>query len=455
MRIIALALFFLMTGPAWGQGFNEEFTNPVLDPAWTVVNYSGPRYTPGYPANHFDLTSHPGYLRYFVDPMTFAEGFSTGMVPVPPNQWGYVYDPGLEIRRPLTGDRWQMEAKAEYYLPYSNGRAFSLNVYFGDGGPGTIYAMMNRGREMSSGDQNYLQFLLILVTGPNYADRQTLVYQIPDPYQFGGLTYTTIHWRFTRDGGHLTLLYSLDGTDWLPGFDYDAGTALSGKPQTLVLSGSSWFTPAGSYADWDYVHVAPLNRPPVADAGADRTVAAGLSCVADVQLNGSGSSDPDGDPLTFAWTGPDFTASGSTPNVSLGLGVFPITLSVDDGKGGTSSDDVVITVQDASPPVVTALTATPAVIWPPNNQLVPVTLAASVADNCTSSVNCRIVSITSNEPEPGDMVITGNMTAELRAKRLGTGSGRIYTITVECADTVGNKTTRTVTVSVPHDSGKS
>ncbi len=313
--------------------------------------------------------------------------------------------------------------------------------------------MMNRGRELS-GNQNYLQFLLILVTGPNYADRQTLVYEIPDPQQFGYLDYTTVHWRFTRDGGHLILLYSLDGSEWIPGFDYDAGTALSGKPQTLVLSGNSWFTPAGSYADWDYIRFAPLNGPPVADAGPDRTVAAGPACLADVQLNGTASSDPDNDPLTFAWTGPGFTASGSTPTVTLGLGVFPITLAVDDGKGGTASDEVVISVQDTSPPEITALAATPNVLWPPNNKLVPVTLAATAADNCTSSLNCRIVSITSNEPGSGDIVITGDLTAELRAQRLGGGTGRFYTITIECTDGDGNKKTSNVAVSVPHDQRK-
>lgn len=42
----------------------------------------------------------------------------------------------------------------------------------------------------------------------------------------------------------------------------------------------------------------PPNQLPVANAGADQTVQAGTN----VTLNGSGSTDPDGDPLAFQWT---------------------------------------------------------------------------------------------------------------------------------------------------------
>ncbi|HET9433357.1 MAG TPA: T9SS type A sorting domain-containing protein, partial [Chitinophagaceae bacterium] len=51
-----------------------------------------------------------------------------------------------------------------------------------------------------------------------------------------------------------------------------------------------------------------------------------------------------------------------------------------------------------------------------------------------------------------DWEITGHNTVNLRAERSGKGSGRIYTITVECADGSGNKTTSTTEVSVSDNS---
>ncbi len=70
-------------------------------------------------------------------------------------------------------------------------------------------------------------------------------------------------------------------------------------------------------------------------------------------LDGSGSSNPDSDPLTFTWTGLFGTVSGPNPTVALPLGTHTITLTVDDGHGGTATDTVVVRVVDTTPPVLT------------------------------------------------------------------------------------------------------
>ena len=87
------------------------------------------------------------------------------------------------------------------------------------------------------------------------------------------------------------------------------------------------------------------NAAPVANAGGDRTVPAGATVI----LDGSASSDPDGDSLTFSWTGPFGTLTGPIVSVVLPLGVHTITLTVDDGRGGVASDDVIVTVVNSAP----------------------------------------------------------------------------------------------------------
>jgi hypothetical protein len=97
-----------------------------------------------------------------------------------------------------------------------------------------------------------------------------------------------------------------------------------------------------------------LNNPPIADAGPDQTAECTSSSGASVTLDGTGSSDPDGDPLDYSWNGAFGTESGPTPTVTLPLGVNGVTLTVDDGNGATDSDDVEVNVVDTTAPTVDA-----------------------------------------------------------------------------------------------------
>lgn len=201
------------------------------------------------------------------------------------------------------------------------------------------------------------------------------------------------------------------------------------------------------------------NHPPVANAGPDQTVACTASTGTRVLLDGSASFDPDGDSLTYTWTGAFGTVTGPTPVVTLPVGIHSITLTVEDGHGGVSSDSLVVTVVDTTPPTITRLTATPGVLWPPNHKMVSVTVHVAAEDRCSPSVSCNITKVTSNEPIHGlgdgdrapDWVVTGPLTVDLRAERSGRGRGRVYTITVQCDDPSGNQVAKTVTVRVPHD----
>lgn len=95
------------------------------------------------------------------------------------------------------------------------------------------------------------------------------------------------------------------------------------------------------------------NRPPVANAGPDQFVEQTSSQGANVTLNGTGSSDPDNDTLTYYWNWTGGSATGAAPTALFPPGNTTVTLRVTDGQFN-ATDTVNIIVQDNTPPVVNA-----------------------------------------------------------------------------------------------------
>ncbi len=93
------------------------------------------------------------------------------------------------------------------------------------------------------------------------------------------------------------------------------------------------------------------DRPPTADAGGPYSVACTTPGPVTIQLNGSGS-DPDGDPLTYAWTSDCVGATFSDPNIASPTLTLPaaneprvchVSLTVSDGARSASDDaDIVV-----------------------------------------------------------------------------------------------------------------
>jgi hypothetical protein len=176
---------------------------------------------------------------------------------------------------------------------------------------------------------------------------------------------------------------------------------------------------------------------------------------------------PNGAVVSFSPTVSDncagVTYSCNPPSGSVfPFGTTPLQCVATDSSGNTNSCNSVVKVVDTTAPVISSLSASPNVLWPPNHKMTPVTVAVSASDVCSPPVTCKITSVTSNEPvnAPGsgstapDWQITGDRSVNLRAERSGRGNGRIYTLTVQCTDASGNGATKTVTVNVSHDQGK-
>jgi hypothetical protein len=156
--------------------------------------------------------------------------------------------------------------------------------------------------------------------------------------------------------------------------------------------------------------------------------------------------------------------AGATPDplVYSTQGTHTVTWTFDDGNGNAATQDQTVVIEDVTPPIVASLGMTPDVIWPPNHRMVPAHVSVSASDNCDPEPQCQIVSAGSSEPESGvgtgstasDWELTGTFDISLRAERSGKGNGRIYTVTVECADDAGNSSDGLVTALVPHDKRK-
>jgi len=190
-----------------------------------------------------------------------------------------------------------------------------------------------------------------------------------------------------------------------------------------------------------------VNNAPVANCKSV-TVSANGDCTATVlaaDVNDN-SFDADGDPLTMT-----LSPAGPFP-----VGQTPVTLTVSDGHGGSSSCQATVTVTGGAPSINGA-SVNPSELWPVNHQMVAVEVGYTLTNGCGAVTSSLEVS--SNEPVDGqgdghsssDWEVLDAHHVRLRAERSGTGTTRIYTITIRAADGSGNTTMRDVQVRVPHN----
>ncbi len=145
-----------------------------------------------------------------------------------------------------------------------------------------------------------------------------------------------------------------------------------------------------------------------------------------VSLNGSGSSDANGDTLTFEWrdAASQVVGNAAIVNLTLALGVHTFTLTVDDGNGGTDSDVVQVTVQDTFAPSIS--------IASPTGTSYALNQAVAASYTCTDVVS-GVASCEGSVPSGAN---------------IDTGSAGSQDFTVTATDNVGNTGSMTVPYTV-------
>lgn len=228
-------------------GFKEDFSEPVLSPQWQEIAGIG----------RSSLTDNPGYLRYYLE----GRGAGGWMTNYKAGSWM----PSQTIIRPFKGSDWILKTKATYNIHACSNANVLKNgstgaqyqrLYIAFGEENNNYLLIRRGVDWWYGD-NIRSFAYLTSNGVQIAECEFLA---PDDVikqeASGGWFRHTYFYEVVKDGQEISFRYSYDGKNYVTGFKVSLTKPVEAT-QRVIMDANVWAT-AGSYVDWDYLHVQPI-----------------------------------------------------------------------------------------------------------------------------------------------------------------------------------------------------
>ena len=238
------------------DSFREDFNTTSLKPPWFVIHWIQPSLMDVHDFGRYNLTERLGYLRFYDSPSTYQSDISNFLPLLSPSFY-WIY-PGQVISRYLSGHFWRLETKITFGFPGgTQGRSFGFHIKFfnkndSSGGIGFI----RYSREHPTTD--YLRIYLVdsKLQVQYYDPKNNWLSPEDTPENPVG----TYYFRFIRRGTFMKAEISYDGVSYFDAVSGNMHEDFLDAEQRLEIDGGSWFIPARSYMDIDYVYFTVLDE---------------------------------------------------------------------------------------------------------------------------------------------------------------------------------------------------